>query len=252
MRRVFHSAGALLANSRNTASMMAAMGAPESRIRVVHPGVDPERYHPGAAGAAALRARLAPSDEVLLLTVGRFQRRKGHDTALRALARIDRGAVPVRYAIVGDGDERGSLQRLAHDLGITGRVTFEGVVPAAALPSYYAAADIFIHPNRVENGDLEGFGIVFLEAAAAGLAVIAGRSGGVPEAVVDGVTGVLISGTDVDELVTAIVALGREPDQRRTMGAAGRERVMREFTWDRAAEKVRAVHEQVAAEGRLS
>jgi phosphatidylinositol alpha-1,6-mannosyltransferase len=113
------------------------------------------------------------------------------------------------------------------------------------LPRYYAAADLFVHPNRVDGADFEGFGIVFLEAAACGLPVIAGRSGGVPEAVAEGVTGMLVSGTDIGELQQAMTVLIESPEKRREMGAAARSRVLAEFTWQRAADELSAVHAQV-------
>jgi phosphatidylinositol alpha-1,6-mannosyltransferase len=248
MGRVFRSAGALIANSRNTASLLGEAGAPQGRIDVVHPGVDAMRFRPDLPGASALRERLsAGNPAALLLTVGRLQRRKGHDVMLQALARIDRRATPVRYVIVGDGEERERLERLSADLRLDRCVQFVGVVPASDLPAYYAAADVFVHPNRIDAGDIEGFGIVFLEAAAAGLPVVAGDSGGVPEAVLRDVTGVLVSGTDVSELHDAVTGLIASPERRRVMGAAGRARVVSEFSWERAAARVREIHARVSA-----
>jgi phosphatidylinositol alpha-1,6-mannosyltransferase len=119
-------------------------------------------------------------------------------------------------------------------------------VPAERLPSYYAAADCFVHPNRVDGSDVEGFGIVFLEAAASGLAVIGGSSGGAAEAVADGETGILVSGTDVDELCRALLALIRDPERRRAMGAVGRARAAGTFTWERAADVVGAIHQRLS------
>ena len=183
----------------------------------------------------------------MLLTVGRLQRRKGHDTMIDALARWPAGAPAVRYVIVGDGEERAPLERRARDHGLGDRVYFAGAVPPEDLPAYYAAADLFVHPNRVDGSDFEGFGIVFLEAAAAGLAVVGGRSGGVPEAVIDGVTGVLVSGTSADELVGVLTGLLANAPRCRSLGEAGRLRATQEFTWDRAAADVAAIHRDVAA-----
>jgi phosphatidylinositol alpha-1,6-mannosyltransferase len=247
MARVVAGAGAIVANSVNTAAMLQAEHMRMRRVEVVHPGVDTTRFRPGIAGAEALRRRLAPAGEILLLTVGRLQRRKGHDLVLQALARLNSGGPLFRYVIVGDGRERARLELMARDLGVAQIVTFIGAVPTDELPAYYAAADIFVHPNRVEGGDFEGFGIVFLEAAAAGLPVIAGASGGVPEAVADGVTGVLVSGIDVDELSGTLASLSTSADRRRTLGLAGRARAEREFTWERAAARVLAIHQEIAA-----
>jgi phosphatidylinositol alpha-1,6-mannosyltransferase len=126
-------------------------------------------------------------------------------------------------------------------------VTFAGSVTEADLPRYYAACDVFAHPNRVEGTDLEGFGLVFLEAAASGRPSIGGNSGGVPEAVQDATTGLLVSGTDPDELAQAISRLHASPADLQAMGAAARDRVVRDFDWARAARAVEAVHQRVSS-----
>jgi phosphatidylinositol alpha-1,6-mannosyltransferase len=131
------------------------------------------------------------------------------------------------------------LRGLATELGLDSQVSFVGSVPADDLPAYFAASDLFVHPNRIEGQDFEGFGMVFLEAAAAGRAVIGGRSGGVPEAIDEGRTGLLVDGTNVDELTEAIRRLVDNPDLRQSFGAAGRARAVDYFTWDRAARQVR-------------
>jgi phosphatidylinositol alpha-1,6-mannosyltransferase len=116
------------------------------------------------------------------------------------------------------------------------------------LPAYFAASDVFVHPNRVvDEADFEGFGLVFLEAAASGKPVIGGATGGVVEAVVDGVTGLLVGGTDAGELAAAIEQLAASADLRRRLGDAGRARVANEFTWEAAARRVEAIHAAVAA-----
>ena len=187
----------------------------------------------------------SPGCDTVLLTVGRLQRRKGHDLAIEAMTRV-RSEVPgVKYLIVGDGDERPRLEALVDTLGLRDTVTFVGTVKAGDLPACYGAADVFVHPNRVDNGDVEGFGIVFLEAAAAGLPVIGGNSGGVPEAIDVGRSGVLVSGTDVGELADAIVTLARDGERRRRMGEAGCRFVATKFSWERAAGQVLAVHRLV-------
>ena len=248
VRRVCLGASANLANSRNTARMIEELGVPASRIHVVYPGVDVQRFRPEVDGSA-LRARYAPAGGVVLLSVGRLQRRKGHDLAIEAMAKLDQ-ALPITYLIAGDGAERARLEGLTAQLGQQHRVRFLGEVPAEDLPRYYAACDIFVLPNRDTDNDVEGFGIVFLEAAATGRPSIGGRSGGVPEAVADQVTGFLVGGTDPDELATTIRKLAESEDLRHAMGAAGRARACQDFTWDSAAAQVRGVHMEVAAMGR--
>jgi phosphatidylinositol alpha-1,6-mannosyltransferase len=246
--RVYRGALANIANSRNTGRMLEAIGVAPSRIHVVHPGVDVDRFRPDVDGST-MRTRFAPSGETLLLSVGRLQRRKGHDLAIEAVARLA-STLPVQYVIVGDGQERASLDALATRLGVRSRVHFVGEAEDAALPLFYAACDLFLMPNRVDDGDIEGFGIVFLEAAASGRPAIGGRSGGVGEAIEDGQTGMLVSGTDVTELAETIRALATSPDTRRAMGEAGRARAVAAFTWDRAGAQVDAIH--TALVGRIT
>jgi phosphatidylinositol alpha-1,6-mannosyltransferase len=135
------------------------------------------------------------------------------------------------------------------ELNLNDCVTFVGEVSRDELPRYYAAADIFVHPNRVDGADVEGFGMVFLEAAAAGLPTIGGASGGVPEAVEDGQTGFLVRGTDATELAATIRTLAESPEMRRRLGAAGRMRVRRQFNWDDATARLSAVHDDVSGWG---
>lgn len=193
----------------------------------------------------SLRASLLRGGDTLLLSVGRLQRRKGHDLAIDAMARLKPLLPGLRYVIVGNGEERTRLEGLVarHDLG--DRVAFAGAVPEAMLPQYFAASDVFVMPNRQDGADIEGFGIVFLEAAASGRPSIGGNSGGVPEAVDHERTGLLVGGTDPVELAGAIERLARNPDERCAMGRAGRARVLERFTWDHAAALVAGIHERV-------
>jgi phosphatidylinositol alpha-1,6-mannosyltransferase len=248
--RVHRRAAALLANSHHTARMLEDLGNAPGKISVVHPGVDVDRFKP-RVGRADMRRRLLSGDELMLLTVGRLQARKGHDLVLQALA-ASRSSLPhMRYVIVGDGPERARLEELTSELALGELVTFAGEMPAADLPACYAAADVFVHPNRVEAGDFEGFGIVFLEAAASGLPVIGGRSGGVGEAVEEGVTGWLVGGRDPAELGSKMLALFASADLRARMGGAGRTRVASGFTWEKAARRVASIDERVRTAARV-
>ena len=245
MRRTYARAAAILANSHNSARLLADWGVPAAKVVVVHPGVDVNRFSP-TADPGDWRLRFAPRGEVVILSVGRLQRRKGHDLLLRALAQWNGNDPAVRYLIAGDGPHRATLESDARALGLGDRVVFLGAVAEASLPGLYGASDIFAMPNRQDGVDFEGFGIVFLEAAAAGRATIGGRSGGVPEAVQDGVTGVLVEGTDPGELAAAIRRLA-PASVRTAMGQAGRARVLREFTWEHGARRVADVHERLRA-----
>ena len=246
MRRVHRTASAAIANSEHTAQVLESVGMPRSKVRVIYPGVDTARFSPHA-DSGALRRRLLRDGDTLMLSVGRCQPRKGFDLAIRAFAALAADLPGLRHVIVGDGEERPALETLAADLGVAGRVTFTGTVSAADLPRYFAACDFFVHPNRVVAHDFEGFGLVFLEAAAAARPAIGGATGGVREAIEDGVTGILVSGTDVEELTSAIRMMAASGPLRQRMGAAARARVLRSFTWERASKDVAALHAEVLA-----
>lgn len=240
-RWVYHGAAAVFANSSNSRRLLLEQwGVPAERVHVIHPGVDTEAFCPGLDGRT-LRSRVASPEDILFLSVGRLQRRKGHDMVLRALARLRVSMPNVRYAVVGGGEHADVLQKDVSDLGLGDIVHFIGSADQADIPAWYAACDVFVMPNRTDGVDFEGFGIVFLEAAASGKPVIGGRSGGVPEAVEDGVTGTLVSGEDVAELAAAMADLATAPDKRRRMGEAGRLRACAGFTWAASAERLRTL-----------
>ena len=240
--RVLRGAHICVANSHNTAGLIARFGVDRQRIKVVYPGVDASRFSPAVDGQLTRQQLGFSGDEIVLLSVGRLQRRKGHDLAIRTMARVRAQWPLLRYVIVGNGDDREYLEGLMEQHRVGDIVQLVGEVPADVLPKFYAACDIFLLPNRIEEGDIEGFGIVFLEAASSARAVIAGNSGGVAEAVADGSTGLLVSGTDEEELGFAIARLAEDPALRQKMGLAGRERVQRSFTWERAAAAMMALH----------
>jgi phosphatidylinositol alpha-1,6-mannosyltransferase len=246
MRRVYGGGAAVIANSRHTRSQLVGLGVKPDKIVVVHPGVDTGRFSPEVDGSA-MRRRLAPGADLMLLSVGRLQRRKGHDLAIEAVAQLRADYAGLRYVIVGDGAERANLEALARSLGVGDRVVFAGELPDEEIPACYAACDLFVMPNRVDDLDLEGFGIVFLEAAATGKPTIGGASGGVPEAIQDGVTGFLVGGLDVSELAGRIRMLADSPALRARLGGAGRERARHDFTWDGAARVVADLHDRLAA-----
>jgi phosphatidylinositol alpha-1,6-mannosyltransferase len=248
MRLVYRRASAVIANSKNTARMIESLSWHRGQVHIVYPGVDADRFHPGADDGC-LRRRLAPNGELLLLSVSRLQKRKGHALVLKALPALMEHVPGVRYVIVGSGGERESLLKLSAALGLDEVVRFEGEVSDNTLQAYFAAADIFVLPTRVEPTDFEGFGIVYLEAAAAGKAAIGGRNGGVPEAISDGETGLLVGGDDAAELARALRSLCEDHELRQRLGRAARARVLREFTWERAAAQVTEIHTTLATAG---
>lgn len=205
---------------------------------VVPPGVDPSRFTPlGAAERRQARAGLGlPLDGPLVVSVSRLVPRKGMDVLIRAAARLAPTHPDLVVGIAGDGRDRGRLERLAAALGAP--VIFLGRLSEGDLPRFVAAGDLFAMLCRQRWGGLEqeGFGIVFLEAAAAGLPSVAGRSGGSHEAVEHGVGGIVVDDpTDVDAVAAAVGALVDDPASRQQMGAAARARAERELSYDRLA-----------------
>lgn len=235
---VLGAASIVFANSHNTKTFVTTFGVPPERVEVVHPGVDTTRFTPNVPGAL-IRHRFGLDNALLLLSVGRLQARKGHDVALRAVADLAHRWPALHYVIVGDGEERERLETLTRQLGVTGRVRFVGEVEEEELAGYFAACDVFVLPNRVEAGDFEGFGIVFLEAAASGKPVVGGASGGVVEAVDHGRTGLLVDGGDVAAVRQALEQLLSSADRREEFGRTGREWANK-FSWESAAAKVEA------------
>lgn len=237
-RRVLAGAALLIANSRNTAALLEVQwGVPSDRIAVVAPGVDHTRFIP-APRDDQVRANLGWGSRLVVLTVGRLQRRKGHDRMIEAVAMLRNGFPTLLYAIVGDGAERGALEAQVRSAGVAAHVRFHGEIDDAQLIRAYQQCDLFVLPNRTEaGGDIEGFGMVLLEAQACGRAVLAGDSGGTAEAVRAGETGVLADCTRADRLAAAVAELLADDARRERMGAAGRQWTARECTFD-----VRAPH----------
>ena len=142
----------------------------------------------------------------------------------------------LRYVLVGEGHDEGRLRNLAADLDVMDRVGFAGPMRDDELPEAYATSTIYLGASRVDRAiNLEGFGISFIEASAAGLPVVAGDSGGVRSAVRDGETGILVEPTDVDAVAGAIATLLRDPELRERMGASGRRAVETHYNWHRVA-----------------
>lgn len=156
---------------------------------------------------------------------------------IRSLPELISHGILVRYAIIGIGEDQAYLTNLSRDLGVEGRVHLLGHVSPEDLPRWYNACDVFAMPNREINGDTEGFGMVFLEAAACGKPVIAGTAGGTGSAVIEGVTGQRIDGNSIDEIVSHLSELLSNPELARVLGAHGHERALQEYSWQRVAEK---------------
>jgi phosphatidylinositol alpha-1,6-mannosyltransferase len=209
-----------------------------ARMVRLTPGVDTEAFRPGAGGAA-IRKRLGiPAQAPVVLCVSRLVPRKGQDTLIAAWPQVlaagtGPGAGPV-LLIVGGGPDAARLRRLAARLGVAGSVMFTGSVSWEDLPAYYDAGNIFAMPCRTRRAglDVEGLGIVYLEASATGLPVIGGDSGGAPDAILPGETGYVVTGGDVAGLADRLIELLADPRGAATMGDKGLAWVDQEWRWD--------------------
>ena len=207
-------------------------------LELLVPGVDETRFHPDVDGTA-VRERYGLDGRPVVTCVSRLVPRKGQDVLIRAMPILRQLVPEASLLLVGEGPLGPSLRSMAADEP-PGAVTFAGELPDDDLPAAYAAGTAFAMPcrSRWAGLEVEGFGIVFLEAAAAGRPAVAGRSGGAAEAVVDEETGLLVEGAEPKAVALALRALLREDGPGAAMGAAGRARVERAFTWDRQAERL--------------
>lgn len=229
LRRADH----LFAVSEYTAAVLRGLVGPSGpQVDLLRNGVDPDRFSPDV-DASDVRRRYGLGDAPTVVTVGRLVPRKGQDQLIAALPLVRRQVRGARLLIVGDGRDRARLVRLAARGG-DGAVVFAGGVGWAELPAFYRAGHVFAHPNRSRWGGLEqeGFGVVFLEAQGCGVPVVAGRSGGSPEALLDGTTGLLVDGGDPGDVAAALVRLLSDPPRAARMGAVGRRWVERHWSWD--------------------
>jgi phosphatidylinositol alpha-1,6-mannosyltransferase len=246
------SAAVLVANSEWTRDRCLTLlseleiDAPPDLVRVVQLGADQDAFRPGL-DTADVRSRYGLDAGRWLLSVARLSRHKGIDTALQALARL-RGRYPsLRYAVVGAGEEQEALAAEARELGVADRVRFLTDVPDRDLPALYNCAELYLGISRLMAQRVEGFGISLAEASACGVPVIAGRSGGIPAAVRDGETGVLVDAERPDAVAEEVARLLDDPALRARLGAAGRQAVERHNNWDRVTADLRRIGHELGA-----
>lgn len=253
-RHIFGGASVLLPISNWTRdlalTLLSELGLDGSarRIRVVPPGTDPERFRPGI-DSAPLRARLGlpPDRSRWLITVARLQRHKGIDTVIQALPAILANAPDVQYAVAGSGPDRERLEKLALLLGVRDSVRFLGAVDDQDLPALYNLGSVYVGASRRAGAlGVEGFGIALVEAAACGLPVVAGNSGGIPDAVREGETGLVVPPEEPAAFAGAISRLLADPAVARRMGQNGRHAAETFFNWDRVVRDLRDVEAQAA------
>jgi glycosyltransferase involved in cell wall biosynthesis len=226
--RILRSAALVVANSAFTRDLASGFGVEADRLTVVYPGVNATLSDP----------ENVPRQPHRLLSVCRLVKRKGVLRVLRILPSLLTKFPDLKYVIAGDGPESSNLKSLATELGVATAVEFAGPVSDAERERLYASASVFVLPGTDEPDDIEGFGIVFIEAGLRGLAVVAGNVGGTAEAVLDGRTGLLIKPGDSAGLTSALERLLAHSEEARLMGLAGRARALADFTWGTSAKKL--------------
>ncbi|BBY47045.1 GDP-mannose-dependent alpha-(1-6)-phosphatidylinositol monomannoside mannosyltransferase [Mycolicibacterium arabiense] len=240
LRRIGNDVDVITYISQYTRGRFASAFGPRAALEHLAPGVDTERFEPNSVARAELRARYGLGNRPVVVCLSRLVPRKGQDMLIRALPTIRERVDGAALVIVGGGPYRETLHRLAHEFGVADHVVFTDGVPSEELAAHHAMADVFAMPCRTRGAglDVEGLGIVFLEASATGVPVVAGRSGGAPESVRDGETGLVVDGWDVGAVAAAVGDLLADPDRAAAMGRAGRRWVVEEWQWKARGRKL--------------
>ncbi|MFC1804917.1 glycosyltransferase family 4 protein [Candidatus Omnitrophota bacterium] len=244
--KVLRNAEAVISICDYTVNMLVGLGVEREKIFKIPPGIDLKVFRVGEE--TVTKEQLGLEGKVVLLTVARLEERKNHQVVLRALPRVLEEFPNCAYVITGSGHTEKKLKMLVEDLSLKQQVIFTGEIPLWEIQNYYNLADIFIMVNREipERGDLEGFGIVFLEAAAFKKPVIGGRSGGVTESVEDGTTGILIDDPlDRDEVAAAILKLLRDKELAVIMGKRAWARADKFYRWEKFRDEIIALNEDI-------
>lgn len=249
-------AGRVIASCHDTERRMQELGVPPERIAVIHPGVAPDEFPHDPELVARLRARFGLDGKRVLLTAAHLRAKKGQDYVIRALSGLRAELPDLHYVIVGGGGSGAAegLARMAAELGVGDRVHVAGEVSGEELSAWYHLCDAFIMATRAvgERLKTEGFGQVYVEAAACGKPSIGGDVGGVPDAVLDGKTGLLVDSSDVDSIAAGIRTLFGDDALRERLGRAAHERAHGELRWDRVIAQIETVLREAVDEARRS
>lgn len=243
LRRIGNTVDCLTYVSHYARNRMAAAFGPTVAWEPMPGGVNTDLFRPDPAMRETLRARYGLGDKKVIVAVSRLVPRKGQDTLVRAMPAVLREHPDAHLLIVGPGTYRGKLEKLARRLGVLKKTTFTGAVDVEELPGHFVAGDVFALPVRTQLGGLsvEGLGIVFLEAQAAGVATVAGNGGGAPETVIDGETGLVVDSRNLDDVVGCISSLLGDAPTRQRLSNAAREYVTGKWTWEVLGHQCRAV-----------
>lgn len=244
-RTVLKNANTIIVNSNATKSLVKRHGYPSSRIHIVHPGTDKVNFKTSVSESNSID-KLELKGKKVLLTASRLVAKKNHENVLKALPSMIREIPNLIYLIIGKGEEEKRLIKLTKDLDLEKYVKFVGYVEPKDISRYYNICDVFVMPSKTVDIDYESFGIVYVEANACGKPVIAGRSGGVEDAVVDGVTGLLVDPDNIEEISQAIIRLLTDQEYARELGENGRRRVERELNWTTVGRKIEEILKETA------
>jgi phosphatidylinositol alpha-1,6-mannosyltransferase len=240
LRRIMHLAhrgcDLMIANSRNTARLLEGHIDP-AKVRVVHPGVDLAEFAAAGPQGVAWRGARGLTGRLLVATIGRLDRRKNHAAVIEAVAQLAPRFEQLTYVLAGAGRQMAALKDLALRRGVADRVLFLGAVSDAERTALLSACDLFAMPAIRDGTDVEGFGMVFLEAGACGKPVLAGREGGQAEAVLDGTTGLVVDGTQQDQVTQALARLLEDPLLRTRLGQAAAAHAA-DFDWPRVVQRI--------------
>lgn len=239
LRRIGNAVDVVTYLGEYTRRRLAGAFGPHAELAQLTPGVDTSAFDPGI-DASQIRARYGLADRPVIVCVSRLVPRKGQDTLIEALPIIRQKIPDASLLLVGRGPYDGDLKERARRAGVAEHVVFTGGVSTAELPAHFAAGDVFAMPCRTRRFgmDVEGLGIVFLEASAVGLPVIAGDSGGAPDAVREGVTGYVVDGTDRDAVADRLTAVLSDAELRARLGRSGREWVEERWQWATIADRL--------------
>lgn len=240
LRRIGGDADVVTFVSRYSRRRIASALGPQAALEALSPGVDSDQFRPDAAARRTIRERYGLGDAPTVVCISRLVPRKGQDLLIEAWPDVLRTHPTARLLIVGGGSDEARLRRLSDRSSARDHITLVGSVPHDELPAHYAAGDVFAMPCRTRGRglDVEGLGIVFLEASACGLPVIGGDSGGAPETVMPEETGVVVGGRDRDALVRALDRLLADRALAERWGETGRRWVREAWTWDAAAARL--------------
>jgi len=236
-RKILKKAEFIAANSEFTKEKILEYGVRAQDVAVVYPCPNMKLFREVMHQEIdALKSKYNLRGKKIILTAGRLVERKGHDVVLGALHKLKESVPEAHYAIIGEGPMEGIIKQMIKTLGLDDSVTLIGKVSDYDLAAWYEVCDVFVMISRqLKNEDAEGFGIVYLEANMFGKPVIAGKSGGSGEAVLDNETGILVEPTNSHEILSAMEKLLKNPEEAKRLGENGKKRVEEEFQWEKQA-----------------